>query len=134
MTVTPEQAHEMAEKYTQAWCSHVPEAVASHYAEDGEIVINGGESSAGRAAVAEMARGFFDEFPDFVVKMDDVRTSGTHTIFLWTLEGTNTGSGGTGNRVKISGWEYWRLTEDGHVAESVGHFDAADYQRQLEGK
>lgn len=133
MPVTTKQAREMAEAYTEAWCSHSPEAVASFYAEDGLIIINGGEPSKGRAEVAAMAGGFFNAFPDLVVRMDDVRTSGTHTVYLWTLEGTNSGPDGTGNRVNISGWEYWRLTEDGHVAESAGHFDAADYQRQLEG-
>jgi hypothetical protein len=49
-----------------------------------------------------------------------------------TLTGTNTGPGGTGNRVWISGFEVRKITEEGLIAESEGHFDAADYQRQLE--
>jgi hypothetical protein len=53
---------------------------------------------------------------------------------LVRLEGTNTGPGGTGNRVEVSGWEYWHMTDDGLVAESAGHFDAADYERQIEGR
>ncbi len=134
MSVTPEQAREMAEKYAKAWCSHDPNAVASFYAEDGKIVINEGKPSVGRTEVAQMAQAFYDEFPDLVVRMDAVRTSGTYTIFLWTLEGTNSGPGGTGNHVEVSGWEYWRLTDDGLVAESAGHFDAEDYQRQVDGK
>jgi hypothetical protein len=34
--------------------------------------------------------------------------------------------------VRISGFEMWKIGEDGLIAESEGHFDAADYQRQLE--
>jgi len=35
--------------------------------------------------------------------------------------------------MRISGFKSWRIGEDGLIASSLGHFDAADYQRQLEG-
>jgi len=133
MPISQSEAEDLGWKYTDAWCSHDAEAVASFYAPDGHIVINDGEPSNGRAQVAEMARGFFDGFPDLVVRMDKIRTSGSHCVYLWTLEGTNSGPGGTGNRVAVSGWEYWRLTDDGLVAESKGHFDAAEFDRQVAG-
>ncbi len=133
MAISQGEAEELGRKYTEAWCSHDPNAVASFYATDGRIVINDGEPSNGRSEVAEMARGFFNGFPDLVLRMDSIRTSGTHCVFLWTLEGTNSGPGGAGNRVEVSGWEYWRLTADGLVAESQGHFDAEDFERQLAG-
>jgi hypothetical protein len=63
--------------------------------------------------------------------MDRLAISGTKTEYHWTLRGTNTGPGGTGRFVRISGFEEWRFGPDGLIAESVGHFDAADYQRQL---
>ena len=50
----------------------------------------------------------------------------------WTLDGTNSGPGGKGRRVRISGFEQWRMDGGGLVAESVGRFDAAEYQRQVE--
>jgi predicted ester cyclase len=46
------------------------------------------------------------------------------------LTGTNTGPDGTGNRVQISGYELWKIAND-LIAESQGHFDAAEYERQL---
>ena len=134
MTISQEQAEEIGRRYTKAWCSHVPESVASFYAENGRIVINGGDPSEGREAIAKMAHGFFSAFSDLIVKMDLIRTSGTHTVYLWTLEGTNRGPDGTGNRVKVSGWEHWHMTEDCLIAESAGHFDAAYYERQLAGR
>jgi hypothetical protein len=39
--------------------------------------------------------------------------------------------GGTGRTVCISGFEEWRTGSDGLIAESLGHFDAEDYARQL---
>ena len=48
------------------------------------------------------------------------------------LTGTHTGPGGTGNSVRISGHESWLLDEEGLIAESLGHYDEAEYRRQLE--
>ena len=78
MKMTPEAAQKMAENYTSAWCSHKPNAVASFYAENGKIVINEGEPSTGRTEIAELAQAFYDDFPDLVVRMDSIRSSGTH--------------------------------------------------------
>jgi hypothetical protein len=47
------------------------------------------------------------------------------------LTGTNTGPGGTGRAVRISGYEEWTFEEDGLIAASKGYFDEAEYRRQL---
>jgi predicted ester cyclase len=51
--------------------------------------------------------------------------------FHWTLTGTNTAPGGVGKRVRISGYELWKIDNDGLIAESKGNFDSAEYERQL---
>ena len=38
---------------------------------------------------------------------------------------------GTGNHVRISGYELWKIDDAGLIADSSGHFDAAEYERQL---
>lgn len=48
-----------------------------------------------------------------------------------TLTGTNTGPGGTGKAVRISGYEEWTFGTEGLIAESKGHFDETEYNRQL---
>ncbi len=131
MPLNPADVESMAERLAEAWTSHSPEAVASFYEEDGTITINDGDPTVGRAAIADVARGFFDAFPDLVLRLDTVRTAANRAVFLWTLEGTNNGPGGTGNRVKISGWEAWRLSDAVLVIESDGRFDAAEYERQI---
>jgi hypothetical protein len=71
-------------------------------------------------------------FPVLVLTMDDVRIEGDRAVYHWTFAGTNTGPGGTGHRVLFSGFEEWEIGADGLIAGSLGHFDEADYRRQLE--
>ena len=124
---------DFATKYTAAWCSQDPASVASFFAQDGSLTINQGEPSVGRTAITAAARGFMTAFPDMVVQMDSLGLDGGGINYHWTLTGTNTGPGGTGRRVRISGYEEWTIGPDGLIARSLGHFDEAEYQRQLEG-
>lgn len=87
----------------------------------------------GRPAIAAAAQGFMAAFPDLVVSMDSVRGAGNHAEYHWTLTGTNTGPGGWGRSVRISGYEEWTIGADGLVAQSQGHYDDAEYQRQVSG-
>ena len=57
-----------------------------------------------------------------------IAIDGARAVYRWRLTGTH---GGTGASVRISGHEEWTLDADGLIANSLGHFDAADYQRQL---
>jgi uncharacterized protein (TIGR02246 family) len=121
-----------AESYTEAWCSSDPARVAAHYAPAGSLTINDGESSVGREAITDAARSFMDAFPDMQVLMDDARVAAGGAEYHWTLVGTNTGRGGTGKRVRISGFEEWAFGGDDLIVASLGHFDEAEYARQLE--
>jgi hypothetical protein len=123
--------NDFATRYTAAWCSQKAAIVASFFGEQGSLMINDGAPSVGRDAITKAAQGFMTAFPDLVIKMDSVKKSGTDITYHWTLTGTNTGPGGTGKSVRISGFEQWRFGPDGLVAESKGHFDAANYHRQL---
>ncbi|MFQ5968137.1 MAG: hypothetical protein ACE5MI_11095, partial [Acidimicrobiia bacterium] len=69
--------------------------------------------------------------PDTVVIMDAVRGAVDRAVYLWTFEGTNTGPGGTGHKVRFNGWEEWTFSPDGLVAASIGTFDSDEYERQL---
>lgn len=72
------------------------------------------------------------DFPDLQVVMDEVVPQSHCTVFHWTLTGTNTGPGGSGQRIRISGYEEWQFGADGLIAKSNGHFDAAEYELQLQ--
>src|SRR5436190_2492344 len=117
--------------YAAAWSSQNPARLASFYAENGSLTVNAGSPSVGRAAIMAMAQGFMTAFPDMMVKMDQVSQEGSHTIFRWTWTGTNTGPGGTGKFVRMTGCEEWTIGAGGLIAESKGHYDEAEYQRQV---
>ena len=123
-----------ASLYAKAWSSQEPERVAAFYAEQGSLSVNGGPAASGRQAIADVARGFMTAFPDMEVTMDELVYNSHEaygTAFHWTLQGPNMGPGGTGKRVRISGYELWRLDENGLIMNSQGHFDVAEYDRQL---
>jgi nuclear transport factor 2 (NTF2) superfamily protein len=120
-----EQIEQLARGYTEAWCSRDPARVAAHYVPGGTIAINGGDA----AGIEEVAQGFVAAFPDIQVFMDDLvlREDGV-VEYRWTFTGT---SAETGQSVRVPGFEEWTISADGLIAESLGHFDQAEYDRQL---
>lgn len=121
-----------AKSYAQVWCSQRPNFVSSFFAEDGVLQVNDGIPAKGTEAITNVAKGFMDAFPDLVVSMDSLITKSNKTRFYWTLTGTNNGTNGTGNKVRISGFEAWTVNKEGIIQDSKVFFDAEKYQRQLE--
>ncbi|HEX6663066.1 MAG TPA: nuclear transport factor 2 family protein [Gaiellaceae bacterium] len=120
------QIEQLARSYTEAWCSRDPARVAAHYAPGGTIAINGGEP----AEIAEVAQSFIAAFPDIEVFMDDLVLREDGIIeYRWTFTGT---SAETGKSVRVPGFEEWTIAPDGLIAESRGHYDQAEYDRQLQ--
>ena len=70
------------------------------------------------------------DFPDMSVTFDKLEPRKNLIAFDWTLVGTHAG---TGKHVRISGYELWKINGAGLIAESSGHFDAAEYERQVKG-
>jgi predicted ester cyclase len=134
MPLDPAALRDFAIRYTAAWCSQNPASVAAFFSPDGSLTINNASSSVGLAAIAADAQSFMSAFPDLRIIMERLVERGDRTEYHWTLIGTNTGPGGTGNRVRISGFESWRFGPDGLIVESQGQFDSADYMRQLAGE
>jgi uncharacterized protein (TIGR02246 family) len=134
MLLAPDPLRGFATRYTAAWCSQDPARVAAFFSPEGSLTINDGAPSIGRAAITAAARSFMQDFPDLRVIMDDLRAEGSQAFYHWTLIGTNTGPGGSGRPVRISGFEEWTFGADGLIAKSLGHFDSAGYQRQIEGR
>ena len=130
--MTPTALQAFATHYTAAWCSQNPSAVAAHFSPTGSLAINGSVSD-GRAAITAAAQDFMSAFPDMQVLMDNLAIHDDHhATYHWTLIGTNTGPGGTGHRIRITGYEEWRFGPDNLIIESDGHFDSDEYQRQLQ--
>lgn len=121
-----------ARGYSQAWSGVRPEFVAMFFEEDGSLRVNDGDAAIGRDAITGVARSFMTDLPDMAVRFDSLVAKGSITEFHWTLTGTNSGPGGTGNKVRVSGYEEWTLGENGLVQRSQGHFPSDIYQKQLQ--
>lgn len=128
-----EKILEFGQNYTAAWNSHQPESMASFYAEDGSLSVNNGKPAISRNQIAETAQSYMEAFPDLELTMDSLTVQENTYRYYWTFKGTNTGPGGTGNKVDFSGFEEWTMNEQGLVQKSVGTYDAEVYQRQLQG-
>jgi predicted ester cyclase len=129
--VRADELKRFAEGYARAWCSQTPKSVAAFFAENGSLSVNDGAPAVGRVAIAREAQAFMTTFPDMIVTFDKLEPREDRTAFHWTLTGTNSGPGGTGKRVRISGCELWEIGDDELIARSLGYFDVADYERQL---
>ena len=126
MALDPKQIEQLARTYTEAWCSRDPERVAAHYVPGGTIAINGGDA----ARIADVAEAFISAFPDIEVFMDDLVLREDGIIeYRWTFTGTSVE---TGKSVRVPGFEEWTIAADGLIAASRGHYDQAEYDRQLQ--
>ena len=118
----------LAEGYTAAWCSQDAGRVAGFYSPEGSLRVNDGPAAVGSAAITEVARGFMKAFTDLRVILDALELVDGQPVYKWTLEGTHAVSG---TRVRVSGFEEWRIGEDGLIAESRGRFDEGEWERQV---
>jgi len=120
------QIEQLARTYTDAWCSRDPARGAAHYTPGGMIAINGGDA----AGIADVAEAFIAAFPDIEVFMDDLLLREDGVVeYRWTFTGT---SAETGKSVRVPGFEEWTIAPDGLIAASRGHYDQAEYDRQLQ--
>jgi len=120
----------LGERYTAAWCSGNAASVAAHFEPGGSLQVNDSPAAVGREAIAAVAQSFMTAFPDMTVAMDGLIVDGDRAVYHWTLTGSYAE---TGRHVRISGFEEWRIGGGGLIAQSLGHFDSAEYQRQLHG-
>lgn len=124
--------NEFAGTYAAAWSSQDPARVAACFSPTGSLTINGAEPAIGRAAIAAKVKQYMTDFPDLEVEMDELSLFQGDIVFHWTLTGKNTGLGGTGKAVDISGYDEWTIAPDGLIATSKGIYDEDEYRRQLQ--
>ena len=99
---------DLAVRCSTAWSSGDPDGMANCYEEHGQQSINDGSPAIGRQALSDVAASYMKMFPDLQVALDQLLVAGNSAFFIWTLTGTNTGPGGTGNSVRVSGIEVWK--------------------------
>jgi len=80
MAPRPEDVRALIDRHIAAWCARSPDGVAASYAEDAVFSINRGDPMIGHGAIAEMVKGFCDEFPDVVLELDHSFVAGDHAV------------------------------------------------------
>lgn len=128
MAPKPDAVKELISKHIKAWCEKSPDGVAASYTEDAVFSINRGDPMIGHQDIADMVKGFCDEFPDVVLSLDHSFIAGDHAVYVWTFTGTHAESG---KAVRFQGWEEWELTDKPEVKSSLGWYDAEEYERQI---
>ncbi|MEP2532462.1 ester cyclase [Shimia sp.] len=123
-----ETARRVALAHCRAWSTRDPKAVASRYAVETTMCMNGGDPMTSQAEIAAMAAGFMADFPDLVLTLDNVLVADYHMVYAWTFKGHHAE---TRNYVRFSGWEEWDMDNELKVIKSLGWYDAADYERQV---
>jgi uncharacterized protein (TIGR02246 family) len=126
--MSQEELDVFATRYASAWSRQDPERFSTFFTEDGVLQINDGEPSVGRTAIAATAQSFMSAFPDMVVEKVSVEFDGEIVRFHWRWTGTHAA---TGRPVDMTGYEEWTFGADGMIARSEGHFDQAEYDRQM---
>ncbi len=121
-----------ARNYAQVWGSNRPEFVAMFFAENGALQVNDADPAKGRDAISKVAQSFMTKFPDILVSFDSLVHNKNGIEFHWTLTGTDADPECLANKVKVSGFELWTMSEDKLIKDSQGNFPSKEYNRQLE--
>lgn len=77
------ELQEFGRGYAGAWSSQDPDSVGAFYADGGRLSVNENPPAVGRAAIAEVVRGFMSDFPDMKVVMDELAPQVQGAIFRW---------------------------------------------------
>ena len=124
---------DFATRYASTWSSQNPDELASFYEEDGRLIVNAGTPSVGRDQISATAGSYMEAFPDMHISLDSlVVIDESHAEFHWRWTGTNSGPGGNGNSVDLTGYEAWTFGPNDLIQVSDGHFDESEYARQME--
>jgi len=125
------QLQQFAVSYTEAWCSQDAVSVAACFEENGSFTVNGGLPAIGRNAIENAAQAFMTDFPDMVLYLDRLVMEKAQLRYYWTMTGTNSGPGGSGKSLRISGYEVLEMAESGLIQSAMGYYDEAEWARQI---
>ena len=113
-----ENLTEFAKRYAKAWCSQNPESVAAFFAENASLTVNGGPPDSGFGNRARIHAGVSGHDRHLRQTGAARRPNRISLDINWNEHRTRR------NRkpVRISGYELWKIGNDGLIAESKGHF------------
>jgi hypothetical protein len=129
--MNPDELKIFGKKYAEAWSSHVPGNVLVLHSETSKLSVNDGEPAVGKEAISKVVEGFIEGFPDLYIQMNDVVEEERGIVFYFNVIATNSGPGGTGNKINIEVHEVWQFDEEGKFLEIEAYDDREEFERQL---
>jgi uncharacterized protein (TIGR02246 family) len=86
-TATETDVKAIQQRYSEAWNSHDPDAIAALHTEDTRFCTHGaGPAAEGREAMRTTAGETFAQFPEFASKPRRVLFGSDHWVIEWTME------------------------------------------------
>ena len=127
----PSDLKKFAIAYGEAWSSNDPNQVVDLHSESSRLSVNDAEPSVGKSEIRKIVEAFMRDFPDLYIQVNDVVVEGRGIVFYCNAIATNSGPGGTGNKINIEIHEIWTFDENGKFTEVRAYDDPEDFERQL---
>ena len=122
---------EFAMAYGEAWSSNDPSQVLALHSESSRLSVNDAEPAVGKSEIRKIVEAFMRDFPDLYIQVNDVVVEERGIVFYCNAIATNSGPGGTGNKINIEIHEIWTFDENGKFTEVRAYDDPEDFERQL---
>ena len=127
----PSELKEFAKKYGDAWSSNDPGKVLALHSDSSRLSVNDGEPAIGKPAIQKVVEAFMEGFPDLHIQVNGVELEERGIAFYCNAIATNSGPGGTGNKINIEIHEIWTFDESGKFTEVRAYDDPEEFERQL---
>jgi steroid delta-isomerase-like uncharacterized protein len=133
--MTREEILALCQRELAAWNAHDAAAVGEFFAPEASVRDAGGETAAGRDAIAARARMYMDAFPDLRLDMVAIEVDGDTFVLEWKASGTNGGllarMPPTNRAVVVEGCDVARVGDDGLIHSETDYWNEASMMRQL---
>jgi predicted ester cyclase len=129
--MSPGELKAFAKRYGEAWSSNDPVNVLALHSESSRLSVNDGEPAIGKSEIQKVVEAFMEGFPDLHIQVNDVVMEKRGIVFYCNAIATNSGPGGTGNKIDIEIHEIWTFDENGKFTEVRAYDDPEEFERQL---
>ena len=116
---------DFAQRYSQGWAAHDPDAIVAMHTEDTVFHMRGGEPAVGRDAAREAFAGLFAMAPDLAFELVRAHFGDDHYVTEYVVSGTI-----DGKSFAVDGVDVFAL-RDGLVARKDTYLDSLTYATQL---
>ena len=120
-----------AKKYASAWSSGDPGNVLVLHSETSRLSVNDGEPAIGKDAIRKIIDDFMKAYPDLHIQVNDVLEEEAGIVFYCNVVATNSGPGGTGEKINMEVQEFWTFDSNSKFVEIEAYDDPEKFEGRL---